>query len=288
MAETTTKTSRRAARVTGRRATTHWYPRAGAGGRPSSAWYWGWALYVNRGGYRGAFLRLAPLGLALLIGAFVAHVGWLDVVVGSSFLLALVTLVHSVLGHGLVYGGPAGRTFDRLLKLGGVTGPAVVADLHIGTWRHSYALSDRLPGAQIISIDIWRAGVEATEGAVRELRELEEPPPPTARLDVRAAGDGRLPLTDASVDVVVMGLGTHEVEGAAQELLLSEARRVLKPGGTVLFFEHAKNWQSLLIFGPGISHWTSRAEWTRRLSERFSRVRSVRTALAVDLFAADG
>jgi SAM-dependent methyltransferase len=224
----------------------------------------------------------------LLIACFFVQARWFHCAVATSFALALAVLLHSIVGHALVYGRPAGRYFDRLLKLGGVVAPSMVADLHIGTWRHSYALLDRLPGAQIVSIDIWRAGVEATEGAVRELRELEQPPPVTPRLDVRIAADGRLPLPDGSVDVVMMGLGSHEVEGDAQEQLLAEARRVLKPGGTVLFFEHAKNWQSFLIFGPGIGHWTTREEWTRRLANRFQRVRSVRTPLAVDLFAADG
>jgi ubiquinone/menaquinone biosynthesis C-methylase UbiE len=114
------------------------------------------------------------------------------------------------------------------------------------------------------------------------------PAAPAPRLEPLRAGEGTLPLGDRSVDVVVMGLGSHEVEGEAQEHLFDEARRVLKPGGTVLFFEHAKNWQSFLIFGPGIAHWTERREWTRRLAKRFDNVRSVRTLLAVDLFAADG
>ena len=63
---------------------------------------------------------------------------------------------------------------------------------------------------------------------------------------------------------------------------------MLKVGGTLLFFEHAKNWQSFLIFGPGIAHSTEREEWTRRLAKRFDDIRSVRTLVAVDLFAADG
>jgi SAM-dependent methyltransferase len=266
----------------------HWYPRAGGEARPTDAWYWGWALYVNRRGFRGAFFRLAPVGIGLLVGAIFIPSGWFRAVVTVAFVLALLVLAYSIYGHALVYGRPARRYFERLLALGGVRTPAIVADPHIGTWRHSYALHDLLPAAKIVSLDIWAAGVEATEGAVRELRELELPGPSSARLEVRRAGDGTLPLGDASVDVVVMGLGSHEVEGQAQEQLFEEARRVLKPGGTLLFFEHAKNWQSFLIFGPGISHWTERDEWTRRLSKRFGNVRSLRTSQAVDLFAADG
>jgi SAM-dependent methyltransferase len=232
---------------------------------------------------------LAPLGVLALAGvALVAGRAWFVPVALLASALGLLVLLHSVVGHALVYGRPAGRYFDRLVALGGVQSPKCVADLHIGTWRHSYALHDRLPTSNIVSIDIWAAGVEATEGAVRELRELELPAAPAPRLEPLRAGNGKLPLGDQSVDVVVMGLGSHEVEGEAQERLFDEARRVLKPGGTVLFFEHAKNWQSFLIFGPGIAHWTEREEWTQRLAKRFDNVRSVRTLLAVDLFAADG
>ena len=233
-------------------------------------------------------MRLGPIGAAVLIGfALFANRSFVPVAVFANT-LGLAVLLHSMVGHALVYGAPAGLYFDRLLALGGIQSPARVADLHIGTWRHSYALHDRLPTANIVSIDVWAAGVEATEGAVRELRELELPATPAPRLEPLRAGDGKLPLGDQSVDVVVMGLGSHEVEGEAQERLFDEARRILKRGGTLLFFEHAKNWQSFLIFGPGIAHWTEREEWTRRLAKRFDNVRSVRTLLAVDLFAADG
>jgi hypothetical protein len=50
--------------MTGSKAPGHWYPRAGGGARPTHAWYWGWALYVNRGGFKRAFVRLAPIGMA--------------------------------------------------------------------------------------------------------------------------------------------------------------------------------------------------------------------------------
>ena len=266
----------------------HRYPTAGGATRPSHDWYWGWALYVNRHGFLRAFVRLAPLAVAVLVVTLLFASGWFGLVAAFGVTLALVILLNSIVGHALVYGRPADRYFDRLLALGGVASPERVADLHIGTWRHSYALHDRLPTSKIASIDVWNADVEATEGAVRELRELELPAAPTPRLEPLVAENGRLPIGDRSVDVVVLGLGSHEVEGEAQERLFDEARRILKPGGTVLFFEHAKNWQSFLIFGPGIGHWTEREEWTRRLAKRFQNVRSERTLLAVDVFAADG
>jgi SAM-dependent methyltransferase len=266
----------------------HLYPRAGGATRPTPAWYWGWALYVNRGGFLAAAKRLVPLAAVLVVASALLPYGWLRALAAAVVAGGGVVLAHSIVGHALVYGRPSGRYFDRLLELGRVGAPTRVADLHIGTWRHSFALADRLPGSEIVSVDVWAADAAITEGAVRELRELEIEASPTPRLLPRRAAGGVLPLEDASADVVVLGLGSHEIEGEAQERLFAEARRVLRPGGTLLFFEHAKNWQSFLIFGPGIAHWTERDEWTRRLGRLFANVRSERTPYAVDIFAADG
>ena len=78
----------------------HWYPRAGGATRPSHAWYWGWALYVNRRGFWGAFVRLAPLGAAVLAGALLFNRSWLVPIAALAFTSALVVLLHSILGRG--------------------------------------------------------------------------------------------------------------------------------------------------------------------------------------------
>jgi SAM-dependent methyltransferase len=265
----------------------HWYPQSGASGRPTNGWYWGWALYVNRRGFAGAFKRAVLLLTVLLVLAFALSQPWLAWMALGFMGLGFVVLAHSIVGHALVYGSPSRRYFEKMLGLADVDRDARVADLHIGTWRHSYWLADLLPEAHVVSIDCWDADVAATEGAVRELRELELTPPPTPRIETIVAKKFVLPLENGSVDAVVMGLGTHEIAPDAQALLLREARRIVKPGGKILFFEHAKNWQSFLIFGPGIGHWTEREEWVRRLGALFANVRSERTALAVDVFAAD-
>jgi SAM-dependent methyltransferase len=265
----------------------HWYPQSGGSGRPTNGWYWGWALYVNRRGFAGAFKRGFLVLTVLLVLAVALSQSWLAWMALAFAGVGGVVLVHSVIGHALVYGSPSRRYFERMLSLGGVEKAARVADLHIGTWRHSYWLADLLPEARIVSIDCWDTDEEAVEGAVRELRELEMTPPPAPRIEPLVAKKYVLPLESSTVDAVVMGLGTHEIAPEAQAHLLREARRVVKPGGKVLFFEHAKNWQSFLIFGPGIGHWTEREEWVRRLGAIFTNVRSERTALAVDIFAAD-
>ncbi len=59
-----------------------------------------------------------------------------------------------------------------------------------------------------------------------------------ARLAVREAPAERLPFEDASFDCVVATLVFCTVSD--QQAGLSEVRRVLKPGGTLLFMEHVR------------------------------------------------
>lgn len=87
---------------------------------------------------------------------------------------------------------------------------------------------------------------------------------------------------------MVLGLGLHEIPAAPPRArLLAEAKRVLKPDGKLLLFEHTVDLQSFLVFGPGIAHWVRRPEWTRHLEQTFGgEVRHERSLQAVDLFVA--
>lgn len=84
----------------------------------------------------------------------------------------------------------------------------------------------------------------------RRLREARVP------VRVSEAAAERLPFADASFDVVVATLVLCSVEDPA--LALAETRRVLRPGGSVLFLEHvaaggkAGAWQRRVqpVYGP--------------------------------------
>ena len=97
-----------------------------------------------------------------------------------------------------------------------------------------------------------------------------------------------VPLADESCDVVVFGFGTHEIptEDGSREKLFNEAKRLLKPGGTVLLFEHGYDFHNYLIFGPVIGHVTRKKDWDTLLRKHFNDVRYARATHAVDLFAA--
>jgi len=147
---------------------------------------------------------------------------------------------------------------------------ANVADLHIGTYRHAFLLSDVLPQATIQSVDCWNVEGESPEEAVQDVRDLEVPPASNPRIVPSKANLFTVPLEDASCDAVCFGFGTHEIPvGGAREKLFSEATRILKPGGKVLLFEHGWDAHNYVIFGPVIHHVTKRQDWDKFLRERF-------------------
>ena len=97
-----------------------------------------------------------------------------------------------------------------------------------------------------------------------------------------------VPLADASCDAVVVGFGIHELAaGGPREKPFDEARRVLKPGGKLLLFEHIVDFENFVIFGPGIDHWPRRRDWLRLLEARFAGVRHARARQAVDLYVGE-
>jgi len=186
-----------------------------------------------------------------------------------------------------MYGHPGVRYIQRLVELGDVKGQVNVADLHIGTYRHAFLLSDALPEATIQSVDCWNVEGESPEEAEQDVRDLELPPTGNPRIVASKADHFTVPLPDASCDAVCFGFGTHEIPtGGAREKLFSEATRILKPGGKALLFEHGWDAHNYVIFGPVIHHVTKRQDWDRFLHERFDDVKYARSNQAVDLFAA--
>ena len=95
-----------------------------------------------------------------------------------------------------MYGHPAAGYLRRLLQLGDVRGPVVVADLHIGTYRHAMPWPRLLPEATVYSIDCWDEEGRSDELAIRDVRDLEPPPTSDPRIIPLRAPNQALPLDD--------------------------------------------------------------------------------------------
>jgi len=267
-------------------AVAHWYPASVAGKRPTPWWYWGRAVYVSRRDYWKITKYFLSVGIPLgAIGVlFRVPMAFQAAIVLAA--IGLLLLAYSLFGLYRMYGHPALRYIRRLVDLGALRGEITVADLHIGTYRHAFLLSDALPEATIQTVDCWNVEGESPEEAVQDVRELEAPPTSNPRIVPSRADHFTVPLPDASCDAVCFGFGTHEIPaGGAREKLFSEADRVLKPGGKVLLFEHGWDAHNYVIFGPVIHHVTKRQDWDRFLRERFDDVKYARSSQAVDLFA---
>jgi SAM-dependent methyltransferase len=264
----------------------HWFSPASSEKQPTPWWYFKRAVYVSRRDYWKIFLVFIVIGVPLAVGGLLSGVMPLFWAAVALAVLGLVLLAYSLIGLYRMYGPPARNYMRRLIDLGGVRGPVVVADLHIGTYRHAYAMAELLPEATIHTVDCWNVKGPPAEEAIQDVRDLEPPPTHHPRIKPLRADEFTLPLLDASCDVVVFGFGTHEIprDGPRQKVF-QEARRILKPGGKVLMFEHGYDFHNYLIFGPVIHHVTTRQDWLALLCEHFANVQYARTSHAVDLFA---
>lgn len=108
------------------------------------------------------------------------------------------------------------RLLERLSYV--ALSPATVLDLGCRTGRGARALAGRYPQAAVIAIDVSMAMLcKATE-------------PPFARI---CAGDARLPLRDASVDLLFSNLALPWCDDL--DAVFGEFRRVIRPNGLVHF-----------------------------------------------------
>ena len=264
----------------------HWFPKTDPNRRPTPWWYYGRAVYVSRRDYFKIYVALmATLGIPFVFLALYFDLTLFQGAALGAGIVSLFYLGYSLLAMYRMYGHPGKAYVRKLLDEAEVHGPNVVADLHIGTYRHSYVLAELLPEARIHSVDCWGEEGDPHEIAIRDVRDLESPPRDHPSIETHRTTDYRLPLVDASCDAVVFGFGTHEIpDDGPRAKLFAEAQRVLKPGGKALMFEHGNDFHNVIVFGPVIGHVTPRAGWMETFRTYFGDVGYGRTSHAVDLF----
>jgi ubiquinone/menaquinone biosynthesis C-methylase UbiE len=170
--------------------------------------------------------RLIPLrGELSLVGLIVGEVN--DRYVPAAGRRVFTPLYDAVNAVAMRQGRWRPRLVERALDSRALSSPAPlrILDLGCGTGEMALAIARASPAVQLIGVDgdpdiLERAALKARAAGIG--------------LELHEALADRLPLPDANVDCVVSTLMFHHLAPSAKRAALTEARRVLVPGGRLL------------------------------------------------------
>lgn len=106
--------------------------------------------------------------------------------------------------------------------------PAVVADVGCGTGALSIPIAARLPSARVVGID-----------GDPQVLDIARGKPGADAVEWTEGLAGALPLQAGAADVVVTSLVLHHLPLQTKREMLSEAHRVLRPGGRLIVADWA-------------------------------------------------
>ena len=170
-------------------------------------------------------------------------------------------LLASLVVSYIVYDRSKLRRWDWLAAAIGAT-PRTWVNVHSGLDESSAALRAMFPESRGRVFDIFDAA-EMTERSISRAREAGGNAAASERVDYR-----RLPLADSSIDAAFLLLSVHELrQHASRVALLAELRRSLAADGRIVLAEHLRDVPNFIAFGPGFTHFHSRATWLRAITE---------------------
>lgn len=158
---------------------------------------------------------------------------------GTVLTFLVLGLVFVAGGLLFVYATRRGKFEVWAGLLAGITEPAPRTALDIGCGRGAVAVAValRFPEAELTGVDLWRSVDQsgndpATTEANARLNGVAD------RLTLVTADMTRLPLPDASFDLVTASLSIHNVKPAAgRAAAVTEAWRCLAPGGRLVIVD---------------------------------------------------
>src|SRR3954465_9257156 len=184
----------------------------------------------RRGSY-GIDAPLAPVFMALVAALEVA----LAVISGSVRPLLAALFILAILGFYL-YTSLRGKfvvwaeLLDRLHLRGGER----ILDLGCGRGAVLLLAAQYLTTGRAVGVDLWRR-VDQSGNSPEATRRNALAEGVADRVELHTADMAALPFDDNSMDVVVSSLAIHNIGGrAGREKAVSEAVRVLRPGGRLL------------------------------------------------------
>ena len=234
-----------------------------------------------------SFGHLAVFGVvaaALLAGYVRKWPRWLMVLIGAVALWSgsVFLLIH----FGVDINGQAALPTQSFLR----SGTGRVLDVGAGTGRSSIMVLTARPQATLVASDLFGESFEHHFGRGESPRERLLRNLKAAGVDRRASVETadmrKLPFETASFDAIVSSYAVDHLgrEGVGQAL--SEAARVVKPGGEFLLILVANDAWVKYAFGPALSHGGTRgpAWWRERIQEAGFQVAEEGTAPATLYF----
>jgi len=125
------------------------------------------------------------------------------------------------------------EVWAEILKGLRLRGDETVLDLGCGRGAVLLAAAKLLPNGRAVGVDIWRA--DQTDNSPDNTLRNAALEGVADRVEVRTADITDLPFDDGTVDVIVSSLVVHNIPTpAGREKAISEAARVLRPGGRLV------------------------------------------------------
>lgn len=208
---------------------------------------------VHRHGDYGVDAPLVPVVLGS-IGVLLLIAGVLLTWIVPILLLGILLLVYSMFmllcAAGYLYSTRRGKfqVWAELLAQLHLQGDEQILDMGCGRGAVLFMVASLLPRGQANGIDLWRT-VDQSGNALEATRRNAEREGVTERVALYTADMQHLPFSENHFDLVLSSLAIHNIPSAAgREKALTEAVRVLKPGGRLVIVDvfHAQSYAPFL------------------------------------------
>ena len=150
---------------------------------------------------------------------------------------------------------------ERFVDMAAITEGAVVLDVATGTALIPMQL------ANLVGAKGWIVGLDITPGMLAQAQRNLDRAGISTRIDLTCASGLEMPFPAAIFDVVLCGLGTHHMDVPQ---MLSEMRRILKPGGRLVLADVGASpfwrslwgriWLRILMVQFGLTHSRARTQ----------------------------
>lgn len=186
---------------------------------------------------RGSYGIDAPFAPAFLAGLAILYLVLAIVTGKGMFWLAFCFIVafEAFYLHGTLRGKFV--LWAELLEGLRLRGDEHILDLGCGRGAVLMMAAQHLTSGRAVGVDLWRTGDQSGNSADATQRNAIAEGV-ADRVELHTGNMTALPFEDNSFDVILSSLAIHNISGrAGREKAISEALRVLRPGGRLLIFD---------------------------------------------------